>query len=115
MDFPCEVVAIADADTIRCRSGLRVRVAGIEANERNGTCHIERCPAMPYAQAKRVVWAMTVGRTLRCTPVGKSYQRTVARCTLNGRDLRCQINATGAAVDWPRYVKQYRLEKCNEY
>lgn len=110
----CLVAAAVDGDTLRCADGTRLRIAGIEANERNSTCHIERCPAMLYAQAKRVVWAMTVGKTLRCVPLGRSYKRIVARCTFaDGRDLRCAVVASGAAVHWPVYVRRYRLGGCN--
>lgn len=113
MAFDCTVIAIADADSLRCANKTRVRIAGIEANERNGTCHIERCPAMPYHQAKAIVWRMTYRRTLRCEALGRSYKRTVARCTFaDGRDLRCAVVASGAAVDWPRYIVRYRLGEC---
>lgn len=109
----CVVASVTDADTIRCSSGVAIRIAGIEANERNGTCHIERCPTMLYPEAKAIVESLTLRRTLSCVPVGRSHKRIVARCSFaDGSDLRCSINSTGATLDWPKFVRRYGLEKC---
>ena len=109
----CLVAAVTDGDTLRCQTGERVRIAGIEANELRGGCHIARCPAMPGPEARRVVERLTLRRTLSCEPVGRSYSRIVARCSFaDGRDLRCAIVRAGAAVDWPAFVQRYGLGGC---
>ena len=109
----CLVAAVTDGDTLRCQSGERVRIAGVEANELRGGCHVARCAAMPGPEARRVVSRLVLHRTLSCEPVGRSYRRIVARCSFaDGRDLRCAIVRAGAAVDWPNYVKKYNLRNC---
>lgn len=39
----CIVVYVTDGDTLRCTDGTRIRIAGIEAREKSGRCHIARC------------------------------------------------------------------------
>lgn len=55
---------------------------------------------------------MLKGRKLRCEPVGRSWGRVVARCTLNKHDVGCTLIAAGAAVEWPEYRVRYGLAKC---
>ena len=108
--FACAVVAVVDADTIRCGSGVRVRIAGISALERNGSCNSPRCPTMLHSQAKPIVERIAYQRRLMCDPVVRSYDRIVADCRLpEGGWLSCTIIASGAAVRWERYWRQYRL------
>lgn len=110
--FLCLALAI-DGDTIACRNGPHARVAGVEANELHGGCHLNACPAMPGPDARRVMSRLVDGKTLHCEAVGRSFKRLVAVCTLpDGRDLRCALVASGAAVDWPGYVRRYRLVRC---
>ena len=104
--FTCTVTAAGDGDTIT-----------VEANELRGGCHIAVCPAMPARQAQRVVSRLTLHQRLTCQPVGRSYQRVVARCTFVGSigkpiDLSCAAIAAGAAVRWPAYWTRYRMGEC---
>lgn len=109
----CVVSSVTDADTFRCADGTRIRVAGVEGNERKGGCHIAVCPPLPHARAVPMVERLVLRKALTCQPVGTSYRRIVARCTLPDRsDLRCRLNAAGATVDWPAYVTRYHLEPC---
>ena len=109
----CEVASVADADTLRCANGTRVRIAGIEANERKGGCHLPVCPPLPAARAKPIAERLVLRKTLKCQPVGTSYRRTVARCTLpDGRSLSCALIASGAAVKWPSYWRRYNMGEC---
>lgn len=109
---PCEVIAVHDGDTLRCQDGRRIRIAGIEARELSGACHIARCAPATGQQARDVLWRLTYRQTLACEAVGASYRRIVARCRVNGVDVRCAMIRAGAAVDWPAYSKRYRLEVC---
>lgn len=109
----CEVASVADADTIRCADGTRVRIAGIEANERRGGCHLPVCPPLPHARAKPVAERLTLRKTLACRSVDRSYSRVVARCTLpDGRSLSCALIAAGAAARWESYWRRYRMGGC---
>jgi endonuclease YncB( thermonuclease family) len=110
----CLVVAVTDADTIRCADGTRIRIAAINAREKDGSCiRNAPCPAMRHEQAKPIVERMTVGRTLRCVPVGVSYRRVVADCRLpDGRSLSCSIVAARAASWWASFATRYRMGGC---
>lgn len=108
--FACYVAAVADADTIRCRSGTRVRIAGISARERDGSCNSPRCPVMRPAEARPIVERLTHRRKLTCQSVGRSYGRVVADCRLpEGGWLSCAVLASGAAVRWDRYWRDYKM------
>lgn len=115
LTFLCLVSAIPDADSLTCADGTRIRIAAISALERNGECNsVPSCPTMRHAQAQPIVARMTLGKRLSCVQVGKSYNRIVARCSFaDGHDLGCAIIASGAAVDWPKYRRQYGLPGCD--
>ncbi len=110
--FLCMVVAVHDGDSLRCADRTRVRLAGIEANELTGGCHLPRCAPMPAQQARRTLASMTIGRRLTCTPVDTSYRRVVARCSVDGVDVSCALIAAGAAVRWDSYWRRYRMAPC---
>ncbi|WP_298673061.1 thermonuclease family protein [uncultured Sphingomonas sp.] len=46
------------------------------------------------------------GHTVGLVRVGRSYSRTVARVTIEGRDLAGQLVETGAARWWPRGTRK---------
>jgi endonuclease YncB( thermonuclease family) len=106
----CTVAFVVDADTIRCRDGQTIRLAGISALERSGRCNsAPDCSKMPYARAKATVERIALGRTYRFQIYGTSGRRIVA----DNRELRCAIIRSGAAVTWWRYARRYRLEACH--
>lgn len=103
--FACAVRAVTDGDTLRCRDGTRVRLAGIDAPELPGHCRRGRAcaPGDPYA-ARRELQRLVAGRTITCRATGMSYGRVTAWCrTLGGVDLSCAMVASGRAVRWARY------------
>ena len=110
----CIVASVTDADTIRCTDRTAIRIAGINAREKDGSCRRNApCPPMRHAQAKPIVERLTLRRRLVCQPVGTSYRRVVARCTLpDGRSLSCAVIAAGAAVRWDRYWLGYGMGEC---
>lgn len=127
--FLCTPVALWDADgPIWCKEGPRIRIAGIAARESDGTClRNHPCPAMgPQEARQRTIEAMgarvtgkrrtghltVTGPMMQCRAYGRSAKRVVASCTVGGRDLGCAIIASGAAVEWPRYWRQYGLPPC---
>lgn len=111
--FLCLVAGVTDADTLRCADGTRIRIAAIDARERNGTCNQQPCAEMPHAQAQPIVARMTMGKRLQCFEVGRSYNRVVAHCYLpDQRGLSCAIVKSGAAVRLDRYWRQYKMPGC---
>lgn len=107
----CLVVAVPDADSLTCADGRRIRIAGVSALERNGSCNsAPACPTMPHRLAQPIAARLTLNRTIAFRIVGKSYRREVGE----NRALRCALVQSGAAVEWPRYMREYQLSRCPE-
>jgi endonuclease YncB( thermonuclease family) len=92
--FLCVYPDVHDGDTFRCHDGPRVRVWGIDAPEL-------KTPAGPAST--RALRQLVAGKILTCVPKGHSYDRVVALCTVNGRDIAAEMVLGGWAVDWPKY------------
>lgn len=121
--FICEVVRVHDGDgPLWCRSGEKVRIAGIQAPDYEAAAPCRRpvaqqrnylCDNQAADRSKRIVSALTLRQRLTCQPVGTSYARIVARCTLpDGRSLSCAVIASGAAVRWDQYWRRYHMDDC---
>ena len=96
------VAWVTDGDTFRLATGERIRIAGIDAPKtqaRNAKCRAELARGKA---ATRKAAAMLRGREVRFERVGRSYDRTVARVWLDGRDLAEALVDAGAASWWPR-------------
>lgn len=96
------VAWVADGDTFRLASGERIRIAGIDAPETqpgNAKCRAEL--ASGKAATRRAV-ALLKGREVRFERVGRSYNRTVARVWLGGRDVAEMLVDHEIARRWPR-------------
>jgi len=95
---------VTDGDTFRLESGERIRIANIDAPETHADqakCRAEI--ALGEASAERAR-ALLDHRTVTFVRVGRSYNRTVARVTLDGRDLGETLIAMGAARPWPHHA-----------
>lgn len=107
---------------LRCRSGEKIRIAGIQAPDFTSPepCHrpatrrtAYTCDDRAAARSQQIVERLTLNRRLTCLPVGTSYKRIVARCTLpDGRSLSCATIAAGAAVRWNRDWRKYEMGEC---
>jgi endonuclease YncB( thermonuclease family) len=116
----CTVASVTDGDTIRCAEGTRIRIAGIQAPDRQSSrpCRLHdlnyQCDDRAYARSKAIVTRLVLHKRLPCTPVDRSYKRIVATCHLpDKRDLSCAIIASGAAVRWDLYWIRYRMGRCS--
>ncbi|WP_267395003.1 MULTISPECIES: hypothetical protein [unclassified Sphingomonas] len=121
--FSCTVTRVHDGDgPLWCSNGIKVRVAGIQAPDFTSAEPCRRpdarrvnytCDDRAAHRSQQIVERLVLNRTLACQPMGKSYKRVVARCTLpDGRSLSCAAIAAGAAVRWDRYWRQYRMGAC---
>jgi len=93
---------VIDGDTFRLESGERIRIAGIDTPEtQKGQA---KCGAEIVLGRSATALARTLldGRTVTIIRVGRSYNRTVARVTLAGRDVGSELVASGVARWWPR-------------
>ena len=95
---------VTDGDTFRLESGERIRIAGIDAPETHADQ--ARCAAEISLgnQAAERARELLDHREVELIRVGRSYNRTVARVTLNGRDVAAALVADGVARWWPRGV-----------
>ena len=121
--FTCDVVRVHDGDgPLWCRSGEKVRVAGIQAPDFQSAEPCRRpvslraaytCDDRAAARSQGIMSSLVMGKQLTCQPKGKSYSRIVARCTLpDGRSLSCAAIAAGAAIRWERFWRRYRMGEC---
>jgi endonuclease YncB( thermonuclease family) len=122
-EFSCTVTRVHDGDgPLWCSNGIKVRIAGVQAPdfESASPCRAAdprrinyRCDNAAANRSQQIVKRLALRKTLRCETTGKSYSRVVARCTLpDGRSLSCAVIASGAAVRWDRYWRQYRMGEC---
>lgn len=121
--FACTVTRVHDGDgPLWCSNGTKVRIAGVQAPDFESAVPCRsadprrlnyRCDNAAAHRSQQIVERLVLRRALRCVPTGKSYNRVVARCTLpDGRSLACAAVASGAAVRWDRYWRQYAMGKC---
>ena len=108
--FACTVASVTDGDTFRCSNGVRVRLSSIDSPEMPGSCQPERscAPGNPYA-AKAALARLVAGRTVECEPVGRSYTRIVAWCSVGGQDLSCAMLRSGHAKRLAKFDREERL------
>jgi endonuclease YncB( thermonuclease family) len=109
--FVCSVItapalaqSIVDGDTLFV-GRLKYRLCGIDAPERDEP---------GYREATTYLRKLVAGKTIKCTPVGhgtpcdgrskpRSYDRIVAQCFVDGKDLAAEMVRAGHAKDWPRF------------
>lgn len=104
----CLVASVTDGDTMRCQDGTRVRLAGIDAPEMSVCRNGRMCAQGDPNRSQRALSALTLGRTIRCQPNGRSYNRITAWCYAGRVDLSCRMVASGNAVRLPRYWRDHR-------
>jgi endonuclease YncB( thermonuclease family) len=118
--FQCTVTRVHDGDgPLWCSNGAKIRVAGIQAPDFEAAEPCRRrhrsyvCSDPQAKRSQQVVERLTLGKSMECQPVDRSYTRVVARCTLpDGRSLSCAIVAAGAATRWPTYWRRYQMSEC---
>src|SRR5262245_26191602 len=96
-------VQAADGDSFRL-GGQRIRLFGIDAPELHQTCQNDKGKPYPCGViAKRELERAIKGPGVQCHPVAVDrYGRSVATCTVNGRDLSDVMVRSGWALDTTR-------------
>lgn len=94
---------IIDGDTVHI-GDTKIRLHGIDAPEIKQTCKLNGGNWFPGRDAKNAIASLLADKTLVCRGTGqRSYNRAVARCYLDGKDLQDIIVSMGWAFDMPRY------------
>lgn len=120
----CATLAMSDGDSGRCVTAdgerHRVRLAGIDAGEDEP---FTRCRQRPNVWACSAQARATAARATerarhlaangtRCTVQSRDrYQRIVATCTVNGRDLGSILVREGLAISETNYGDPYRQQE----
>lgn len=110
--FMCAPVSVYDGDTLTCSSGVKVRLAAIDAPEM-GKCRGRRgrvCVPGDGKASKAALEKLAMGKRLACRKTGTSYSRVTAWCAVDGVDLSCAMLRSGQAQYQPKYDK--RREMC---
>lgn len=94
---------VIDGDTLELR-GQVVRLLDIDAPETGQDCHGAPCGTRATAYLKRLTGRRTV--TCRGSEMD-AYDRLLARCTVQGRDLGAEMVLAGHAVAFRRYGLTY--------
>lgn len=95
---------VIDGDTFNLQ-GYAIRLWGIDAPERDTA----------YGSgATQTLQQLVRGRTLTCQPVDRSYERLVASCSMDGRDLSQVMVRLGWARDLPnKSGRRYQADEAD--
>jgi endonuclease YncB( thermonuclease family) len=94
---------VIDGDSLEV-AGERIRLFGIDAPEARQYCRDARGQDYPCGRAATRALAGLTGARVSCTLVTHDrYERDVATCTANGRDLGDAMVRAGHAVDYARH------------
>lgn len=93
---------VTDGDTIRIGE-TRIRLKGIDAPELAQRCARSGRSYACGETARRALADLVAGEPVRCRAAGRDrYQRVLARCTVNGRDIGARMVEDGWAVSYGR-------------
>jgi endonuclease YncB( thermonuclease family) len=95
-----------DGDSLEV-AGARIRLFGIDAPEGRQECRDATDRPYPCGRAAtRALAAALAGRTVACTAVDHDrYDRDVAICTVDGRDLGDIMVRAGHALDYAQHSR----------
>jgi endonuclease YncB( thermonuclease family) len=105
---PIYGVAIAgDGDSLRIGE-TSIRLHGIDAPEFDQSCMRGGVDWACGAEAAEQLSKLVTGRSVRCVPVGTDqHDRTLARCSVMGRDVNLAMVESGFATAFRRYSTDY--------
>jgi endonuclease YncB( thermonuclease family) len=93
---------ITDGDTIRIGEA-RIRLKGIDAPEMEQRCSRAGRSYACGETARRALIDLVSGENVRCRAAGRDrYQRILARCKVEGKDIGTQMVESGWAVSYGR-------------
>jgi len=105
---PSGRVAVVDGDTIDV-GGIRVRLHGIDAPEVSQTCETDEGVVWACGDWVRSELEMRIeGRNAICEAHGQDrYDRVIAICRVDGRDIAAALVRDGLAFAYRRYSLDY--------
>lgn len=115
--FRCTVAWIVDGDGLACAErdasgrNVRIRIAGVNARETDGTCAARApCPEASAEEATAELARLApVGSVLTCQPNGMSHRRMAAFCqSQEGADISCALLSAGVVARWDQHWNGHR-------
>ncbi|WP_101341298.1 thermonuclease family protein [Cereibacter azotoformans] len=104
LEGPARVI---DGDTLEIE-GVRVRLFGIDAPERNQTCGERDLLWSCGEWATERLELLLGGGQVRCTGAERDrYGRLLATCEVDGQDVGARMVRSGAALAYRRYSMRY--------
>ncbi len=101
-------VRVVDGDSLVMR-GIRIRLVGLDAPELAQLCQISSRTYACGRKSRQFLQSMIAGRNVRCQSESKDrYQRDLARCHVNSRDINAAMVLAGWAVG---YYSGYKIEE----
>jgi endonuclease YncB( thermonuclease family) len=101
---------VTDGDGLRL-NGERIRLWGVDAPEMGQECVLRGIPYSCGLKAKNALTGLLWGKAPRCEEVHTDrYGRTVARCSVDGKDLGGEMVRLGWALDFRRYSNGFYAE-----
>ena len=98
---------IVDGDTLTV-SGLKIRIWGIDAPESQQQCEADGRSYVCGKEATRYLGSLVAEREAACTVrTHDRYQRAVAVCVVEGKDLGAEMVRAGRALAFVRYSSDY--------
>lgn len=102
---------ITDGDTFRFMSGIRIRLFGVDTPEKNQKCEFKGACYPCGLEATEFVRDFIGDGELSCELTGdKTYDRFVASCSVDGRDLGQALIAAGWGFPYRQFLKNSPLE-----
>lgn len=107
---PAQIVGqayVTDGDTLRI-AGRPIRLQGVDAPEIDQRCTVRGAQVACGQSAREWVAARVEGRQVECVQEDVDrYNRIVATCLVDGRDLGRDLVRAGWAVAFTRYSDRY--------
>lgn len=109
--------SVIDGDTIEIH-GTRIRLEGIDAPENRQTCKVKDTGEVIRCGQRAAFFLADIlaDHTVTCEESGKDrYQRTLARCNIQGQDVGAAMVRAGWALAYVRYSREYEPQEAEAH
>jgi endonuclease YncB( thermonuclease family) len=106
------VAHVVDGDTIHLADGDKIRIFGIDAPEHDQICDQAGSAYACGLEAAEHLRMTVEQRAVTCVARAiDRYHRTVASCSVDGKDVGAEMVLSGHAIEFRRYTSVYDSEE----